>query len=258
MRKDYYSEYYEIENVHWWFTARWHIFVSLIEREFRSRSKEIRSLDVGCGTGTMLGHLDRLGMAFGVDISPEALAFCRRRGQSRVLRSCAASLPFGGDYFDLVCALDMLEHVADDVAALREFGRICSPNGRILITVPAYSFLWGAQDEISHHLRRYSKRQLESRIHEAGLVVRQLTYFNTLLFPLIALIRLSRRLVPALARGELHSDFEMTPPGWLNNALGTIFSAESMAIEHLFMPFGVSVLAVASGPSADCSEPDEG
>lgn len=250
MKEEFYAEYYKIENVHWWFLGRWHIFLDIIRREFNHRLEGIKALDVGCGTGTILGHLGSFGPAFGVDCSSEALRFCLHRGQERVVQSFATALPFEDESFDLVCALDLLEHVSDDVASLKEFGRVCRPDGRILLTVPAYHFLWGRQDEIAHHLRRYTAGELQAKIQAAGLIVRELTYFNTILFPFIALIRLGRHLMPSLKDGELKSDFTMTRPGRLNDFLAKVFGAESAIIKRVSVPFGVSILALASKPAA--------
>ncbi|MGD1994789.1 MAG: methyltransferase domain-containing protein [Anaerolineae bacterium] len=250
MREDFYAEYYEIENVHWWFVARWQIFLEVIRREFDQES-EIRALDAGCGTGTMLGHLEQLGPAVGIDRATAAVRFCRGRGRNRLVQGTADTLPLEDGTFDLVCALDMLEHIADDVAALKEMSRVCRPGGRILITVPAFQFLWGRQDEISHHLRRYTARELRARITAAGLEVRKLTYFNTLLFPIVAAIRVGRRLLPSGPEEEIESDFTMTRPGRLNDLLARVFKAESGLIQAARLPFGVSLLAVARKPAAD-------
>jgi SAM-dependent methyltransferase len=251
MKKDFYAEYYEIENVHWWFMGRWHIFTNLVQRELTHRSGEIKALDVGCGTVTWLGRLEAFGSAFGVDCAAEAVEFCRNRGRDGVVQGLATGLPFDDESFDLVCALDLLEHVSDDVATLEEFGRVCSPDGRILITVPAYDFLWGRQDEIAHHLRRYTARELQVKVQAAGLVMRKLTYFDTLLFPLITSIRLGRRLFPRSKYSELKSDFTMTQPGTLNDLLAAVFRRESAIVSRISMPFGVSILAVASKPGVD-------
>ena len=247
MREEFYAEYYEIENVHWWFLARWKILMDVIEHEFVGRP-EIRALDAGCGTGTMLGHLETLGPAVGLDRAAAAVRFCRSRGRNRVVQGSAGALPWDDEAFDLVCALDMLEHIEDDGVALEEMGRVCRPGGRILITVPAYRFLWGRQDEISQHLRRYTARELQARITAAGLEVGKLTYFNTLLFPVVAAIRLARRLLPEDPDEEIESDFTMTQPGRMNDLLTRVFQAESGLIRAVRLPFGVSLLAVARKP----------
>jgi SAM-dependent methyltransferase len=245
MKQDFYAEYYEIENVHWWFQGRWHIFLGLVRDELDNEHMPIRTLDVGCGTGTMLGYLDSLGPSYGIDAATAAVQFCRRRGRHNIFQGKAESLPFADGSFDLVCALDILEHLDDDRAALVELGRVCRADGIVLLSVPAYRFLWGRQDLISQHVRRYTAGELESKIREADLVVSKITYFNTILFPVVALVRLIRHLLPKQSVGKLESDFTLTRPGRVNDLLSDIFRLEACVLKRISLPFGVSVLAVA-------------
>src|SRR5260370_39392094 len=127
-----------------------------------------RILDVGCGTGTMLTHLASCGKAAGVDIDEEAIGFCRERGLQDVRLGEAANLPFADGSFDLVTALDVVEHLDDDVGALVEMKRVLRPDGHILVTVPAHRFLWGDQDEVNMHKRRYTAPELRRRLAESG------------------------------------------------------------------------------------------
>lgn len=249
MKTEFYAEYYEIEHVHWWFLGRWRIFADLLDEVLGQRRGTVRALDVGCGTGTWLGHLEAFGPAFGVDYSADAARFCRSRGREHVVQGSAVELPVADASFDLVCALDMLEHVQDDIASLRELGRVCCPGGHVLVTVPAYQFLWGRQDEISLHLRRYTARGLRRAIEAAGLCVTRLTYFNTILFPVVAALRLGRRILPGSWRDDTVSDFSMTRPGRVNDLLARIFGVESALVGRVSLPFGVSILALASKPN---------
>ena len=155
-----------------------------------------------------------------------------------------STLPFEANAFTLVTTLDVLEHIDDDRGMLAEMHRVLAPGGTLLVTVPAFPFLWGAQDEISHHKRRYRRRELRERVEGAGFELRKLTYFNTLLFPPIAAIRAPR---PYRGRPhQLRSDFEMTRPGRLNAVLAKIFAAEGPLIARMNLPVGVSLLAVAT------------
>lgn len=207
---------------------------------------DARLLDVGCGTGTMLIHLKRYGSTFGVDMDHEAVKFCNERNLQTVAQATAGNLPFAEDAFDLLTMLDVLEHIPDQDGALAEANRVIRPGGFLMVAVPAYQFLWGAQDEVSQHRRRYTAQQLNSRIADAGLRVRRLTYFNTVLFPPIAAIRLFRRAVPK-ARSTV-SDFNFPAPGPLNAVLGGIFGSESAILARINMPFGVSILCLAQKP----------
>lgn len=246
MRKEFYAEYFELEDKHWWFVGRRRLLLKLLGRVFRpadsNAPREI--LDVGCGTGTMLQHLSAYGNTTGADADAEAVYFCRRRGLENVLQLTDATLPFERGAFDLVTMLDVLEHIDDDLGMLGEVFRVLKPDGLLLATVPAYRFLWGAQDEISHHKRRYRAKELEARLEQAGFSLLKLSYFNTLLFPFIAAIRLGRKIVPGQP-AELKSDFTLTNAGFLNQLLASIFAWERHLITRFDLPFGVSIVALA-------------
>jgi SAM-dependent methyltransferase len=244
VRPEFYDEYNRIENTHWWFLGRRRIFLQLLSRHLPLRETAL-ILDVGCGTGTVLGYLSPYGRGVGVDVEQSALEYAQRRGVSRVVQAAGTSLAFSDDTFDLICALDILEHVDDDASALRECHRTCKPGGLMLLTVPAYRFLWGRQDEISRHRRRYVASDVRQRVTNSGFSIRRLTYFNTILFPIIAGIRLLRRWRGPRPGETLRSDFSMTQPGRLNDLLATIFAGESFLLPYTDLPFGVSLLCVA-------------
>jgi SAM-dependent methyltransferase len=202
-----------------------------------------RALDFGCGTGAFLPHLERYGAVSAVDGDEAAVAFCHQRGRTEVVHVPAdAPLPFEDGTFQLVTAFDVLEHIEDDVTALVELRRVLAPGGVLLLSVPAFMFLWGDQDAISHHFRRYRAPQLAARLREAGFTVEKTSYFNTLLFPPIAAVRVIRRLLRAPSAER--TDFTIGPPA-LNAVLGRAFGAEAIAVTRARLPFGVSALAVA-------------
>ena len=248
MREDFYAEYFRIEDRHWWFVGRRRIVLAVLAAHLApapdGRTRQI--LDLGCGTGTMLGHLRRFGEAEGVDADERAVGFCHARGEDRVQLLESQAFPFPDDSFDLLTALDVLEHIEDDRGALREVARVLRPGGTFLATVPAYRWMWGAQDEISHHFRRYSADELKRKIPEAGLNLQRLTHFNTILFAPIAAVRLARRLRPPT--GEARSDFKMTGEGTGNRLLAEVFSSEARWLRRRNLPLGVSMLALAGAP----------
>lgn len=243
MDRAFYGEYYEIEGRHWWFVGRRAVLLRVL-RDCLPQAEHVRILDVGCGTGTMLGYLSEFGQVQGVDASESAIAFCRERGLENVRHVPDGALPFPDRSFELVTAFDVIEHIEDDGAALRDLRRLIAPGGALMLSVPAYSFLWGRQDEISHHKRRYTAPDLQARLTAAGFTVERLTYFNTLLFPPIAAVRLLARLRGS--DGQLRSDFTMNAPGRLNTALGRLFAVEARLLGRTRLPFGVSILAFAS------------
>lgn len=244
MEERFYAEYAEIQDRHWWFAGRRRIVASVLGEALPARlSGSTRILDVGCGTGVMLEELRRFGEVVGVDSEPAAVAFCRRRGEDRVELATGAELPFSDAAFDVVTLLDVIEHIDEEETMLAEVRRVLAPSGVLLVTVPAYTWMWGPQDEISHHRRRYTRRRLLDSLSRAGFQTSRSSYFNTLLLPPIAAIRLARRLFPAPE--ELRSDFELNQPGRLNSALTRVFGWEARLLQRVNFPFGVSILALA-------------
>jgi SAM-dependent methyltransferase len=243
MEQAFFREYAELEDTHWWFRGRRALLGQVLESLARPR---LRILDVGFGTGAMLGFLARYGKPVGMDRSPEAIAFARTRSSLPMIAGDVLHVPLHTASVDLVTAFDVLEHVDDDAAAVAELARVCRPGGHVLVTVPAFDFLWGNQDVVSHHRRRYTRRLLRERVARGGLRIELLTYFNALLFPLIAVVRMGRRL-GGMADAP-RSDFAMTPPGLVNDALAAILGAERGILKRWSLPLGVSLLCLARRP----------
>jgi len=240
-----------VEDLHWWFVGRRRILLQVLTRYLgQSETHERQILDVGCGTGTMLAYLSSFGHVQGVDIDEEAVGYCHERGLLSVSLGEAANLPFPDGTFDLVTALDVVEHLDDDAAAFREMRRVLRPGGHLLVTVPANPFLWGDQDEVNLHKRRYVARELRDRLTASGLEVIRLSYMNALLFPPIAAVRMLRRLERRF-RPQLpvQSDFRYPAPGPVNFVLGHLFAAEGPIVRRIDIPFGVSIFALAQKPA---------
>src|SRR6266508_4064588 len=192
MQQHTYAIMRRVEESHWWFVGRRRIIRSFLERICRDlkalrsdrggQSSALKILDVGCGTGANLEMLAQFGEAKGVDVSAEALSFCQARGLTNVKQGAAETLPYEDASFDLVTGLDVVEHLDDDVAGLAEMRRVLRPRGRALLFVPAFMFLWGVQDDISHHRRRYTLRELKQKVTDAGLSIESATYANISFF----------------------------------------------------------------------------
>jgi ubiquinone/menaquinone biosynthesis C-methylase UbiE len=242
MDQQFYREYAEIEDTHWWFRGRRAIFERVL-RPFEHRA-DFRILDIGFGTGAMLTFLARYGNVIGMDMSADAIRFARTRCDRPMFLGDIARVPLQARSLDLVTAFDIVEHVDDDGAALAELARVCKPGGHTLLTVPAFQFLWGNQDVVSHHKRRYTLSQLRDKVEGAGFRVVTISYFNALLFPIVAAVRVGRRL-----RGRtpevVKSDFTMTKPGFVNDTLTRLFAAERSIISRVRLPVGVSLLCLA-------------
>ena len=182
-----YDEMYRLESSYWWYVARRSLAVDLLRDEL-SRRDSARILDVGCGTGANAKAFARVAQTMGIDMSVDALHFCQARGINSVALSPVETLPFAGQTFDVVTALDVLEHTDDDLSALREIHRVCAKQGLLLATVPAYGFLWSEHDEALKHRRRYTAHELRNKLTITGFEVVRTSYFITsLFFPILAL-----------------------------------------------------------------------
>jgi SAM-dependent methyltransferase len=257
MQQHTYAIMDEVEGSHWWFVGRRAILESFLETivnrsEFRLKAanaeegpvkagtpNEIRILDVGCGTGANLEMLAQFGEAEGVDVSDDALEFCRRKGL-KAQKGLAETLPYADETFDLTTALDVVEHLDDDVAGLREMFRVTKRGGRSLIFVPAFMWLWGVQDDISNHRIRYTKRQIVERLERAGYTVERATYANWTFFAPILAGRTLMRLTGIKPESENNVNVSA-----LNGVFGKLFGAERFWLRSLNFPFGVSIVVVA-------------
>jgi SAM-dependent methyltransferase len=240
MKETAYREHYEVEDRHWWYRGRWAVVQALLARV--ELPPEPRILDAGCGTGGNLQKFGEIGIASGVEPSPEAVGFCRERGLERVHQAGLEELPLEDDSFDLVAATDVIEHVAPEQQALRELRRVTVPGGVLLLTVPAYMWLWSEEDVNLHHHRRYTKRRLRRAVSEAGWEPLTATYFNSLLLPAIAL---AKKLRPSGGEG---GDLDRTPAA-LDGPLSLPMRLEARVIRAgLVLPAGVSVGIVCRNP----------
>jgi SAM-dependent methyltransferase len=239
-----YGQIQAIERHHWWYVARRKIIFDWV-RAVTTPERQPRILDIGCGTGFNIEYLQGLGFerAVGLDLSPEALRFCRSRGLQALVQGDATNAPFRPRSFELILALDLVEHVKDDVTALRGLRDLLTPGGMLLIFTPAFAFLWSHQDEVSHHFRRYTARELRSKLSHAGLQVKKVSYTNTFLFPLIWAGRFSLKVRGSKTRRVSENDMH---PAWANGLLEAIFAAERRVLRYANLPFGVSLISLAT------------
>lgn len=235
------EEMHRLEDEHWWFVGKRLLVASLLEPLLGRPG--LRLLDVGCGTGGVLADLDQRTRTVGVDRSPLALAYCRERGVARVVCASGDRLPFAAASFDLVLLLDVLEHCPDETVVLGGVRGLLRPGGTVLVSVPAFDFLWSAHDRRLQHVRRYTARRLRRALERAGFAVRRLTYTNVVAFPPAVVLR---GVLERLGVRAPRSDFRTHAP-WVNRALTTAYRLEARALRGgLRLPLGLSVAALAT------------
>lgn len=247
MHANAFDQLVELERDHWWFRGRRVVYLDVLRRALRGRPRF--ALDLGAGAGgwlPALGELAERVVALEPDASVARLA--RGRGGAQMIVGSANRLPLADASCELVTAFDVLEHLSDDVGALREVRRVLAVDGLLALSVPAHPWLYSNNDRISHHQRRYTKRALIAAIEAAGMQLERSTFTNALLFPLIAPTVLG---IKALERTGMlgsnpeHTNLSIVPPGPLNRLCYAAFAAERLVNRRCDLPFGHSLLALA-------------
>ena len=239
MNTEMYRIFFEIQKKHWWFETKKKIVLETIALNLVT-SKDCMILDIGCGSGLMLNSLEKIGVTSGMDMSDEAISFSQEIFSGTIKKgSLPSNVPYADDQFDLITALDVIEHIDDDQASLEKIRGLLKKNGKCILTVPAYMCLWSQFDELNEHKRRYTKTELLEKLSIAGFSIEKLSYYNTLLFPLVYIVR---KLNNLLGRHGA-SDVDMPNP-LVNSILKMIFGLEKFLLRHCNLPFGVSIIAV--------------
>ena len=242
MQQHTYAIMNRVEDSHWWYVGRRAILESFLLEIINNPKSKIQNpklLDVGCGTGGNLEMLEKFGQAEGVDVSDDALEFCKSKGL-KVHKGLAEELPFDDESFEIVTALDVVEHLDNDVAGLKEMHRVLKTGGKSLIFVPAFMWLWGVQDDVSNHRIRYTKSQITERLEKVGFEIERATYANWTFFaPILA----GRTLMKVMGiKPESENNVNISA---LNGVFGKLFGAERFWLKNFNFPFGVSIVIVA-------------
>jgi SAM-dependent methyltransferase len=234
-----YARMAEREFSYWWHVGRLRIIETYLQKATKAK-KDVQILNVGCGTGGTLSTLERYGTVDNVDGSDDAIAFVRQLGYTRVKKMDGAELPYKDKVYDVVGAFDVLEHIKDDTAALKEWARVLKDDGSILITVPAYQWLWSGHDVALHHFRRYTRSRLKQVAMAAGLAASRASYAFSFSLPLVAGFRLMRQMSDSKA--GLETSY-VDIPGWVNGMFTNILYIEARAHRYMPLPAGTSVIA---------------
>lgn len=240
MDRDYELQTHRAEDRHWWYRGRREV----LERVVRGLDlpPQARILDAGCGSGRNMVEFARHGAVTGVELSEASVQLARERGAGEVVAGSVLEMPFAEGSFDLAASLDVIEHLEDDLAVLRELRRVVAPGGALLVTVPAYQWLWSGHDEVNHHFRRYTRRSLQRAGEQAGWRQVRTTYFNSLLLPAAIVLRVLDR----FSRKTTESSLDLwVPPAPLNWLLERPLQLEAAMIGRGGrIPAGLSLLAV--------------
>lgn len=232
----------EMEDTYWWYVGRSHIVRKQLQRHVKN-PKQTKILNVGSGTGATVPLLERFGQVTNVEVSDEAIALSKEKGITDIIKVDGIKLPIKTNSYDVVVAFDVLEHIEDDQGALKEWWRVMKPGGTLMITVPAYQWLWSGHDESLHHYRRYTVSELHRKANLAGFDVRKRSYAITFSFPLIVMYRFLNSLTSKKQRTS-----HVYLPRPINWFFASILRVEGTVLEFINMPFGTSVLMVAQKP----------
>lgn len=242
MQKDYERLYHNLELTHWWFLGRRHALLTILKRF----PKDARILEVGCAGGAFLLDLNMHGFtrAEGIDISPQAIETCRERRLQNVTLASAEQSGKESNFFDVIIASDLLEHIADEKTALTEWGRLLKSGGTLILFVPAFPFLWNGHDLFNQHFRRYRRKPLVTLLRQHGFVIEKSSYWNfALSFPAFLIRSCSRFFV---SQKEPRSRL-FPVPSLFNAVLAILLKIENYFLLRIGIcyPVGVSVFVLA-------------
>jgi len=231
------------ETSHWWFFGRRVILASVFNKLVRKKNNLI--LDIGCGTGGNIGFLKSYGCVSAVEPNSHAISIAKNKGFHDIKKGSLPDLfPTFDKKFDIICLFDVLEHLENHQEGLVLCRKMLKIDGKVVITVPAFNFLWSQHDEVHNHKRRYTKADIFDLISEANLNVVYCSYFNFILFPVIFFMRFWKRFLNLKNKSDLKKQNQ-----FLNTILKHVFSFERFLIPRLNLPFGVSIIVVAQNSS---------
>ncbi len=240
MKKSEYTRMAEREKSYWWHIGRLKIIQSYVQKGTKGK-KDIALLNVGCGTGGTIDMLEEFGTVDNVDVSDDAINFMKQSGYTRLTKVDDIKLPFKAKTYDVVGAFDVLEHIEDHVGALKEWKRVLKDDGAIVITVPAYQWLWSDHDVSLYHKRRYTTKLIAETAKHAGLRVERKSYAVVFSLPLVVSFRFLNK---ALGRKTTSETSYVDVPAWVNKLFAGMLSTEAKAHKFMTFPAGTSVVTI--------------
>ena len=241
MQSHFYRQIYHLEEYYWWYRSRRNLV-----KQFLPSGKQLKILDIGCGTGKLMEVLQDYGEIYGIDASQQAINFCRQRHLEHVYRNkFPDSKHLGSKRFNVIICLDVIEHIFNDTKAMATINQLLSSGGRLILTVPAYSWLFSYWDQASGHYRRFSLAQITQLIEACGLKLVKTSYLYSFLMPIAIPFRLIKH----------HLFLNQVPPSdlvklpWLiNKLLFGLATLEQLLLSYIHLPFGLSIVCIAEKP----------
>jgi ubiquinone/menaquinone biosynthesis C-methylase UbiE len=253
MKLHEYKRNYDLEQTYWWFVGVRAMVKTLLSLSVGNGSVG-KVLDIGCGTGALLDQLQTCSTeVWGVDVSPEALKYCSLRGHAKLVLADATNIPFRSEYFDVVTAIGLIEHLEQDVEFLVETKRLLKPNGVLILLTSSFRSLWSMHDTANEHKRRYRLRSLNQRISEVGFEKVRFSHLNFFLFPIIAPMLLLHRQIYGIKSDHAERIMPI-PPRAINTILTWLLLLEAKLIRWIPFPWGISMIGAFKSRSRDCSQ----
>jgi ubiquinone/menaquinone biosynthesis C-methylase UbiE len=241
MKLHEYKRNYDLEQTYWWFVGVRAMVKTLLSLSVRNGSVG-KVLDIGCGTGALLDQLQTCSTeVWGVDVSSEALKYCSLRGHAKLVLADATHVPFRSEYFDVVTAIGLIEHLEDDAAFLAEVKRLLKPNGMLILLTSSFPYLWSMHDTANEHKRRYYLRRLNKKINELGFQSIRFSHLNFFLFPFIGSMLLLHRLICGTTADHPERILPI-PPSAINAILTWLLLFEAKLMKWISLPCGISMI----------------
>ncbi len=239
MEKEEYKALYNSEEKHWWFKSMQYLMFDILNKEIKEKTKEMIILDAGCGTGINAKYLEKYGKVIGMDISTDAVDFCKKRG-AKILLGSVNSLPFKSNSFSIITCFEVFNHIkVNPITALKEIERVCEPEGTIILRASAYQWMYSTHDRAVHTLKRYTKKEFEEIINTTELKIIKISYICSFLFPLI----LVKRLIDKITNKE-YKKSELDQTNFANNLFFNIMKIETKLSSYINFPFGIQIICI--------------
>lgn len=248
MKKAEYTRMAEREQNYWWHLGRYEIieeYMALaLKRYKKNQGKKVEILNIGAGTGGTIPVLESFGDVLNADVSEDAIEYLKQRGY-KADKVGTGKLPYKARSFDIVAAFDVLEHIDDDVAALKDWTRVLKPGGKIVLTVPAYGWLWTDHDVSLQHFRRHTRKTVTEKAQKAGLEVEKTSYAVVFSLPLVVGFRYLNKV---LKRKTTEETSYVDVPKWVNSTFTKMLELEAKGHRVVTYPAGTSVVAILRKP----------